>query len=582
MVIPGYTIMHRIGQGRFSSLYLAKNSIGVIRAIKIIKSSLSEQELFRREFKKHIKPLMSINHPGCIKVYEAGIIDKQCYIIMDYFPDGSIAPRLIFGFPVKHIIKILLELIDAVEYLQKSNIVHRNIQPRNIFITQNNQTILSEYEVVSQILQDCPEIEFKEDQFLKQLVDCQTDVNCLGLVFFKLLNRETTPYLEIPIQSLSGSRAVCWQPTINKLFSNKHDEAIGDVYQLRNEIHRVQNEFEQRIDQEKIQFESSDSTKIEHGCTDLVVYEDTPNKVNLPSIIKAYNDNKFQIEEFITDNKTPIMTGLAACASFVIVFSLSTYFDKKYGASELANQNVRPDILFPQQHPSVKLAPQVQSDKIQLTEADIRQKKRLENFKIEKQRLAQLKQKEEAERLTVLKQKEEAERLAVLKQKEEIERLAELKQKEEVERLTMLKQKEEAERLVVLKQKEAAAHLAALKQKKEELLISLQQKKEDDRKIDLKLRKEQQRLENAKNNNQKRLLAAKKEQKELEQINYEQLEAEHFSRLKNEKELRKKRLEAARIEAEKQELAIQEKQLIKQLEKESKKTKPKFESFATF
>ena len=599
MEIPGYILEHRIGQGRFASLYLAKDTFGVVRVIKIIKSSLSDQKLFRQEFKKHIKPLTTINHPNCIKIYDAGIIDKTCYMVMDYFPDGSIAPRLIFGFPVRHIIKIVLELIDALEYLKQFEVEHRNVQPRNIFLKQNNQTVLSEYEVVSQILNDCPEIKFEEDQLLKQLVDCQTDVNCLGLLFFKLLNRETTPYLEIPSKSLSGRRALCWQPTINKLFSSKHDETISDIYQLRHEIHRVEYEFKDRINQQhndkKIAVKENNKT-----TNELVVYSNAHSikqkVIEFPALLKSYRKNKFDLESFLLNNKVPIMTGLSLCTSFVIIITLFTYFDNKYDSDDTLSTNTRPDILFPlQEQASHKKSIVAQSH---LTEADIRQKERLNKFKLkqdeEQKRLALIQFQQEQKRLTALKLLQEEERLIALEKKQEAERLAALKlqEQQEAEHLAALKlqEQQEAERLAALKlQEQETIQLAILKQKKEELLISLKHKKEDDRLIALKEKQEKERVAAIKNKIAKqRRIAAKKKQKEIELQNKKKLEAvrlatSHLEKIQEEKLLRQQRMEFARVQAEKEELVIQDQQRQEQANKlEKQANKPKFESFATF
>lgn len=368
MRIPGYTLKHRISQGRYATLFLAEDSAGNSRVIKIIKTALSDQKLFRDEFKKHSQLLTRIIHPNCIRVYDAGVVNNLCYMVMDYFPDGSIAPRLIFGFPVKQIINIVLELTNALEYLNTSHIEHRNIHPRNIFLTKDNHIILSEYEVVRQIINDCPEINYAEEHsFRAEQINIQSDIDSLGLVFFKLLNRETTPYLEIPRKNLSGRRAVCWQGTMDKLFTGNPTESIRDIYQLRTEIYRVQAEFKQRINREKI---VSDNSLPDTMSTDPVQPEQT---ANLPVLMIAQSKKSFDLEVLLLKNKVPILTGLAASTAFVIMLSIVTYFDRQNNFAQQNEQKQEsPQILFPQ----IPAAIMVYSDK--LTAADIRQKERLE------------------------------------------------------------------------------------------------------------------------------------------------------------------------------------------------------------
>ncbi|WP_198265665.1 protein kinase family protein [sulfur-oxidizing endosymbiont of Gigantopelta aegis] len=415
MDIPGYTIKYRIAKGRYASLYLAHNVQGDIRAIKVIHSSLSNQFLFRQAFKKQIKILTSIKHTHCMHVYDAGISGRHCYIVMDYYPNGSIAPRLIFGFPVKQITQIIKQLIDALEYINKIKLEHGNIQPRNIFLSKDNQTILSEYEIVPQILKNCPDIHFSEDELLlNQLVDTQSDLSCLGLVFFKLLNRETTPYLEIPVYGLSGKRAKCWQTTINKLFSSQMDDSINSIQQFRQEINRVQDAFKSQniqteafVSDQHLAHDSIDNKAIDKAFETVSNIKITAIRDNFPVILEQKTNHdessiRGVLNQFLLNNKTPIMTGLAASTVFFLMLSGITFFNMKNPTFSLINtldtawfdtkaevptEIQRTKIRFPGEYTAAQKNKTQYPDlvtnieELKLTQADIKQKNRLAAIK---------------------------------------------------------------------------------------------------------------------------------------------------------------------------------------------------------
>ncbi len=140
---------HKLGEGSYSSVCLGKmvtktNFDGKFVAVKkIVKSMLTSHGLSMLTSEiKIIKEMISHDHNNIIKCYD--VIDDidVIYIIMEYCEDGDLS-NLLVGKPLKYkYIKYYFgQIVKALKYLNDKNIIHRDIKPKNILVTNNKHTI---------------------------------------------------------------------------------------------------------------------------------------------------------------------------------------------------------------------------------------------------------------------------------------------------------------------------------------------------------------------------------------------------------------------------------------------------------
>jgi len=112
----------------------------------------------------------------------------------------------------KEVIKIGIDICSALEFCQKHNIIHRNIKPENIFVSESGNYKLGDIRVASNLektdsglskigFQTCmaPEI-YKGEEY-----DSSVDIYSLGIVMFRLLNNYRTPFLPPYPEKISRS-----------------------------------------------------------------------------------------------------------------------------------------------------------------------------------------------------------------------------------------------------------------------------------------------------------------------------------------------------------------------------------------
>lgn len=143
----------KIGNGNYSNVFLGKccdNQIiqkykikdGLVAVKKITISNLSYKSITK--IKDEIKVMQIIKqypHPNIVSCYD--VIDDidVIYIIMEYCQDGDLNRYLGCQLQEEKVKSYFKQIIEGMEYLYNHNIIHRDIKPKNILLTDNKKTI---------------------------------------------------------------------------------------------------------------------------------------------------------------------------------------------------------------------------------------------------------------------------------------------------------------------------------------------------------------------------------------------------------------------------------------------------------
>lgn len=147
--LAGYIITERIGSGGMGSVYLARRDRGDfdhIAAVKIIRPGLLSERLVDR-FRRERQILAQLRHPNIAQLFDGGSTeDGSPYIIMEYV-EGR--PLLAWaeesGATRDQRIDMLLQAFTAVSFAHANLIVHRDITPSNVMVTNNGVAKLIDF-----------------------------------------------------------------------------------------------------------------------------------------------------------------------------------------------------------------------------------------------------------------------------------------------------------------------------------------------------------------------------------------------------------------------------------------------------
>ncbi len=142
-----YRVIRPLGRGGMGAVYLAERTDGEVDqrvAIKVVRSS-ADFPAFHDRFLSERRILASLNHPGISRLLDAGhTADNQPYLVMEFI-DGVAIDTYCAGFDVRAILKLFLEVCDAVSYAHRNLIIHRDLKPSNILVDSSGHPKLLDF-----------------------------------------------------------------------------------------------------------------------------------------------------------------------------------------------------------------------------------------------------------------------------------------------------------------------------------------------------------------------------------------------------------------------------------------------------
>jgi eukaryotic-like serine/threonine-protein kinase len=200
-----YHILEQLGEGGMATVFKAYD-IRLERdvAVKVIRRGAfppDQLERIIKRFEREAKALARLNHSNIVKVTDYGEHEGAPYLVMPYLPGGTLK-KYIKGHgqvPWQEAIKILLPIAEALHYAQSQNIIHRDVKPSNIILTEGGQPMLTDFGVAKLFdLEETAELTgtgvgvgtpeyMAPEQFQGKNIDSRADVYSLGVVLFELL-----------------------------------------------------------------------------------------------------------------------------------------------------------------------------------------------------------------------------------------------------------------------------------------------------------------------------------------------------------------------------------------------------------
>ena len=138
-----YLLGEMIGTGGMADVYIAQDQrLSREVAVKILRSDLAKDPAFVTRFRKEAKAAAGLNHPGIVAVYDSGEEEnsngsKTPYIVMEYVSGQTLREIIQRGerLDLSRVVAITTGILDALDYSHKKGIIHRDIKPGNVMIT---------------------------------------------------------------------------------------------------------------------------------------------------------------------------------------------------------------------------------------------------------------------------------------------------------------------------------------------------------------------------------------------------------------------------------------------------------------
>ncbi len=139
-----YEIQSAIGAGGMGEVYRARDTrLGRDVAIKVLPQHLSSHPVRKERFEREARAISSLNHPRICTLHDVGHQDGVDFLVMEYLPGETLAERLEKGpLPLKEVLRIGMEVGEALEVAHRAGIVHSDMKPGNIMLTQSGVKLM--------------------------------------------------------------------------------------------------------------------------------------------------------------------------------------------------------------------------------------------------------------------------------------------------------------------------------------------------------------------------------------------------------------------------------------------------------
>ena len=364
--INHYRLIKQQGIGGMAIVYHAYDvSLERDVALKLIRSdAFAEDDHGRlmKRFEREAKAQSRFSHPNIVPVYDYGEFEGMPYLVMAYFPGGTLKNKT--GKPIEIIRAFdwLIPIAGALSYAHQRGVIHRDVKPSNILFDEKGNPILTDFGIAKLLEETDGTLtdtgfgvgtpEYMAPEQWQGRADAASDQYALGVVLYELLTGQKPYAAETPVavalKQLNDPlvQPSVYAPTIPDVIERVLYKALasdpGDRYEnmaefqktlinLRPHLPDLIQEKKRRIDAGEITVQSMEglASQSESKTVDLL----DPQQVTAPEPAAPRHNNKTILSK--RPNKLWLIGGLAILTG-VILFGVWQLFS---GASQKLSQS---------------------------------------------------------------------------------------------------------------------------------------------------------------------------------------------------------------------------------------------------
>ncbi len=207
-----YEIIEKVGNGGMATVYKAEDKILKRNvAVKILRDEFTTDEEFIKRFEVEAQSAARLTHANIVSIYDVGVDGNLYFIVMELIQGKTLKEIIVEEkgpLPWKWSINVAMQIASALEMAHRKNIVHRDIKPHNIIITEDGVAKVTDFGIAKAVSNSTITAfgttigsvhYFSPEHARGGYTDAKSDIYSLGVVMYEMVTGKVPFDADTPV-----------------------------------------------------------------------------------------------------------------------------------------------------------------------------------------------------------------------------------------------------------------------------------------------------------------------------------------------------------------------------------------------
>lgn len=207
-----YEIIEKVGNGGMATVYKAEDKVLKRNvAVKILRDEFTTDEEFIKRFEIEAQSAARLVHPNIVSIFDVGVEENLYYIVMELIRGKTLKEIIIEErgpLPWKWSVNVAIQIASALEMAHKNNIIHRDIKPHNIIITEDGIAKVTDFGIAKAVSNSTITAfgttigsvhYFSPEHARGGFTDAKSDLYSLGVVMYEMVTGKVPFDADTPV-----------------------------------------------------------------------------------------------------------------------------------------------------------------------------------------------------------------------------------------------------------------------------------------------------------------------------------------------------------------------------------------------